>query len=145
MTKSSKLINEILKQSLCADWSVAKTEWKLASIDVAELEDKKSCLCGKTPIKKLCYMYNIRTNYNILVGSDCVLKVLGINTDGDFKRLKEKRVQELIREAYKNKLINNWEIEFIESIKNRRKLSLKQLSVCNKLEIKLKTKIWNAK
>lgn len=41
---------------------------------LAEDEDSDTCLCGHTPIRELCYIYNSTTRKTAIVGNHCIQK-----------------------------------------------------------------------
>ena len=84
-----KLKSEILKLSKARDWEIAKKEWALHSI--YESDEFERCLCGHSPIKEICCLFNRITEKHADVGNVCVKKFLGIRSDLIFSALKRVR------------------------------------------------------
>jgi hypothetical protein len=80
---------EILKLSRATDWEVAKKEWKL--VDISEVEEPETCLCGHFPIIELCAIHNSTTGKSTDVGNVCVRRFLGFRSDLIFQSLKRIR------------------------------------------------------
>lgn len=125
------LTTEILKMSQSQNWNEAIKEWKLESISYSD--HPTSCLCGHKPIKNLCYLRNNVNNNTALVGSICVNKFMGQNTEKIFTSLANMKDDysngisiELADYARMKDYINDWEHSFIVDTRLKRSLSGRQ-------------------
>lgn len=139
----NNFIEKIIEFSVNQEWNIAKTEWKLSYI---KQEDNK-CVCGKA-IKNCCVMFN-KINKNItIVGTDCVLKFIGIDYTILFK------IQKLLTEDISNKItkkninyllehqfINKWVFDFYISISSQKGLSQKQYACLLKINREILQKL----
>ena len=67
-----RLKEHILSLSVSKNFEVAKTEWKLHSIEVTEELD--SCPCGQD-IKEHCYIENKKNGNRTYVGNKCINRI----------------------------------------------------------------------
>lgn len=133
MTKNEKELRaQILARSVNqSDFDIAKKEWILKRVYYGT----GSCLCGHTPIAKLCQLHNKLNHQDVIVGSTCVQKFIGIKTESlfsDYIYIK-KDIQAfvgklLIQYLFEAGIINEWEKEFLLSTfgKKFERLSEKQ-------------------
>jgi len=129
-----KVLKEsILELSQARDWDVARKEWCL--IDIEESEDAKTCLCGHFPIVEICTILNKVTNKTAEVGNVCVKRFLGIRSDLIFSALK--RIRKDIEKSLnadalaffrERDVLTRKEYEFLEDIRLKRDLSVRQIS-----------------
>lgn len=114
-------------------FSIAKTEWKLVDIEICD--DFDHCPCGQG-IKELCHIENTLNGNRTYVGNVCVKRFLGIDTGSMFDGLKRITADlaanpnhDLIVHAHRlGYLHGDNEYEFLMQIKNKRKLSQKQIA-----------------
>lgn len=85
-----KLLQEnILALSSASDWETARKEWKL--IDIMEVDEPETCLCGHSPIIEVCTIKNNVTGNVADVGNRCVKRFLGFRSDLIFTAIKKVR------------------------------------------------------
>ncbi len=119
MTKNEwKLREEIIAMSQADNFEEAKKEWILERV----YKGLGVCLCGHSPIRKLCVLRNTKNNEKTIVGSSCVQKFIGIKTEHLFKsyELIVKNPEAYLDLAFidylfKHDVINEWEYEFLKS------------------------------
>ena len=119
MTKNEwKLREEIIAMSQADNFDEAKNEWILERV----YKGLGVCLCGHSPIRKLCVLRNTKNNEKTIVGSSCVQKFIGIKTEHLFKSYElivknpEAYLDLLFIEyLFKHDVINEWEYEFLKS------------------------------
>ncbi|MCA8900388.1 MAG: hypothetical protein KDA53_03990 [Hyphomonas sp.] len=123
----------ILKLSRATDWETARKEWILT--DIYESEEPEECLCGHFPIIEICQIKNRITGHYTDVGNVCVKRFLGFRSDLIFAGIKRVRNDpgkalnaDCIVFFRDRGVLNNWEYEFLENTKNKRKPSAKQLA-----------------
>lgn len=141
-----KLTEAMLKMSNAKVWDVAKIEWALN--EIYESDTYEACLCGHFPIKEICILQNKINNKYVAVGNCCVKKFIGINSEKIFQALKRVRKNknkslnfEAIHLAYEKEWINEWEYEFCIDTIHKKKMSLKQNLIRNKINEKVLLKI----
>jgi hypothetical protein len=79
MTESKyQFERNLLYASESEDIEIAKTEWHIIVKETRKKQDGH-CICQRN-IKHVTYMYNIKTNHTISVGTKCVKK-FGLNSD----------------------------------------------------------------
>ena len=122
-----KLFQEILKISIGSNWDDIKKEWKL--FEVYESDGSQTCLCGKYPIMEICVLENIKNGNLAEVGSSCVNKFLGIESNYVIKRIKKIKndisssvPKNLINKSWKEGIITNWDYAFYLNIRSKKKL-----------------------
>jgi hypothetical protein len=120
MTKNEQILREnILAMSENQeDFDIAKKEWLLRQVSIGS----GVCLCGHSPITKLCKLQNKFNHKTTIVGSTCVQKFIGIKTDTifrDYKLIKEDIEAwidvQLINYLRDAGIINDWEYDFLVS------------------------------
>ena len=131
------LFGRILELSKADDWHVARKEWIVEEIYIAD--DPDACLCGHYPIRELCILYNAVTGAHATVGNCCVRHFLGDNTVGRvLDAIKCRRINgDLIEYAYNADIINGWEYSFLWSTWRKRALTRKQATVFDRLHKKI--------
>jgi hypothetical protein len=72
MSNHERLVEELIKLSQSKKWDEAKLEWDL--VDVEEVEEAETCICGHTPIREICTIKNTKTGAMQRVGNSCVKK-----------------------------------------------------------------------
>jgi hypothetical protein len=118
-TKNEFLLMErIVQKSIADNFQEAKLEWILVSI----VKGNDECLCGHSPIKNLCILRNKNNCEQVIVGSTCVQKFIGIKTEPLFVSYKivldnEEAYlgKELIEYLHEHGIINDWEHDFLMS------------------------------
>ena len=129
MSNFDNLVKEILFLSENKNFfNSSKKEWYVYNL--VESNEPESCLCGKFPIKNLCYIKNNLNNNIALVGNCCV-KHFDLNYDWFFngvKRLKAnlRPTGQFIIYLHDKKIINEWEYIFLTDRENSKKKSIKQ-------------------
>lgn len=138
-----KLTNEIISLSDSEYWNEAKLEWGFEYAYYSE--NLETCLCGHYPIKNVCVIKNSINNNATEVGNCCVNKFLNID-DGNkiftsIKRLKNDISKSMSPEVLDfmndKKIISDFEFEFYQDTIRKRKLSIKQLTIREKINQKL--------
>jgi hypothetical protein len=126
----------LLKHSNNGDYLEAIKEWNLVYIEVEE----NHCICGKQILKN-CNIKNKSNGNDLIVGSTCVKKFLGIETEHMFKELKNKMSYHYsyIEELHGKNKISDWEATFLVSLINFKKLSVKQKEWFKKIDKKIKS------
>jgi hypothetical protein len=116
--KEFHLFKEIIERSQADTWEEAKLEWKLDHINFASDEDvvlgTYRCLCGHSPLKELCYIFNASSAITAMVGNCCVKKFMGeIESDKVFSAVKNKRVNKAtIEHAFARGIISQHEHDY---------------------------------
>ncbi|HDH0552498.1 hypothetical protein AAHU01_14575 [Klebsiella pneumoniae] len=125
-----RLKEHILSLSVSKNFEVAKTEWKLHSIEVTEELD--SCPCGQD-IKEHCYIENKKNGNRTYVGNKCINRFLNISTGTLFdglRRIKENIYANpnlaLIEYANDKGYLYDKEYDFLIDTMKKRNLSDKQ-------------------
>lgn len=139
-----KLSQEVLKFSVNKeDIELAKIEWKFVYL----YQKESYCLCGKA-IVNCCVMENIYTKEHIVVGNECVNKFKGDDFSKIFNELNKirKNVDKKFKNRtldffYKRGLLNETEFNFYKQMLDWKKMSFKQKSWLNRLNIMLLEKI----
>lgn len=113
-----QLMERIVEMSAADNFQEAKKEWILERV----YKGVGVCLCGHSPILKLCVLRNTKNNEKTIVGSSCVQKFIGIKTEHLFKSYElivknpEAYLDLLFIEyLFKHDVINEWEYEFLKS------------------------------
>lgn len=137
MSMFEKLREHIISLSESDDFERARNEWELFNVELSEDIEGETCPCGKTGIRELCYIHNIKNGKKIFVGNVCVKKFMHIDTGNFFNGIRKLRETpesnpnfDVIKHAQKfgylhdNKEGN--EYDFLCNIRRKRKLSDKQ-------------------
>lgn len=131
MNNEFRLIEGILALSVADDFETAKKEWLLQKV----YKGDTSCLCGHIPINNICVLVNKHNGNTTIVGSTCVKKFIGLPADKIFASLSyiTKNNQsylgkEAIEYLYENKMINDWEFDFLKDTVGKSYLSPKQMA-----------------
>ena len=141
-----KLIQEILSLSVSYDWNTARSEWELLNVTISETPE--TCLCDHYPIIELCTIVNKLNRHTAIVGNCCVKQFIGLPSDIIFQGIK--RIQHNIEKAPNSALVsyaNNhhwlseWELQFLQSIGRKTKLSERQMACRIKINEKLLEKL----
>ncbi|WP_149539357.1 hypothetical protein [Siccirubricoccus phaeus] len=121
----------ILARSRATEWPVARLEWKL--VDISMADEPETCACGHYPIRELCLLNNRITGQHLEVGNVCVKRFLGLDYGLVFqglKRIADDDTKALNAAAtaffYERGVISEWEYKFQQSTLRKRQLSLKQ-------------------
>jgi hypothetical protein len=114
-----QLMERIVEMSVADDFQKAKLEWILVRI---YKQDDGQCLCGHSPIINNCVLKNKLNGQETIVGSSCVQKFIGIQTNTLFMSYtlisKDNRAYlglEFIEYLHEHSVINDWEYEFLKS------------------------------
>ncbi|HDX4251062.1 TPA: hypothetical protein ROG52_005737 [Klebsiella oxytoca] len=125
-----RLKQHILSLSVSTNFEVARTEWKLHSIEVSDEFD--NCPCGQE-IKEHCYIENSSNGNTTYVGNVCINRFLEISTGTLFDGLKRIKKyihanpnQALIEYANRKGYLFDKEFDFLISTIKKRNLSDKQ-------------------
>ena len=140
-----KLLQEnILALSSASDWETARKEWKL--IDIMEVDEPETCLCGHFPIIEVCTIKNNVTGNVADVGNRCVKRFLGFRSDLIFtaiKKIRKDNTKSLNAGAIaffmSMNAISKWEYGFLQYTMRKRELSNKQLETRVKINNKILT------
>lgn len=140
-----KLKEHIISLSESSYFEIAKTEWKLHSVEVSEEMD--SCPCGQS-IKEHCYIENKRNGKTTYVGNVCINRFMNIDTGTLFdglKRIKDNRKananEALISYAQTKGFLHESECKFLVETMNKRKLTDKQLAWKEKINNRILNEI----
>jgi hypothetical protein len=90
-----QLRENILQLSQASDWEIARNEWSL--VDVHEVDEPETCLCGHFPIMEICSLSNRITKRTTSVGNFCVRRFLGLRSDLIFNA--SKKSAKILRKA----------------------------------------------
>lgn len=140
------LTDAVLAMSKATKWNIAKFEWDVVAI--VEVNEAETCICGHYPIRKVCIIKNSVNGNSARIGKCCAKKFMK-KKDSAIIRVVE-RIREdnskspnvtLIDLAFKKKWINKWEWEFSMSTEGRRKLSIKQQAMREKINKKILAKM----
>lgn len=127
-----RLAREIVALSDSDSWESAKLEWDLA--EVYYLDEPSTCLCGHTPIIEICVLRNRQNGNQAEVGNVCVNNFLGLESNLIFDGLRRILADSSAAlnaaatgHAYDHGWITDWEWEFCQDTRRKRKLSSRQL------------------
>lgn len=139
-----RLSEELLSKSYSTDYEIAKLEWELACV----CESDYTCACGKTPIKRLCFLYNNTTNKYCIVGSSCVKKYLYIDTKHYFQSIEALKTGKLIDKKYlpfvlSKVYLTEWEHKFYHNMYDFKRISIKQKEIINRINTKILNVVTN--
>jgi len=136
-----RLREEIVKLSEADDFQIAKQEWYLKRI----YRGLGECLCGHSPILNICIIRNRINGNETIVGSSCVQKFIGLNSEKLFAsyRLIEKDLQSWLDIAFieylmEQGIINDWEAGFLKSTAHKRFEWLSEKQQAKRLQINQK-------
>lgn len=127
---------EIIKNSVAQNYFDACSEWVVISYDIADDDEECECICTH-PIKQLISIRNVKNKNEVIVGSDCVQKIDGIQ-DSDLYIKAISNLQELKKNndatigkhlidfISKKKLLDEKHIPFLMNMRCKRYLSPKQ-------------------
>lgn len=126
MNNFHTLSQGIISRSNTTSWEDAKKEWDI--IDMEEVDELETCLCGHRHIKQVFTLRNIINCNTVRIGSTCVNRFIQKNSNfRSYKRIKKNSLSsvtsQLLDFAYKSKWINDNDLSFYGSIIRRRKLS----------------------
>lgn len=126
------LSKEIIERSLKKDWHLAKNEWTVE--DFYYTKDPTTCLCGHSPVNKVCILKNKFTGKEVEVGNVCVTKFMEMNTNQLFESVSKidfdptKSISsKTIDHFYKKGVITGSDMLFYHDIRLKRGLTEKQL------------------
>jgi len=127
----------LVDKSVSHKWEEALNEWKLDHIYISDIFGE--CICGHD-IKEHCIMINILNGNTIIVGNCCIKKFPKYNNESIesrskiFRGLRHNRInEEIIALARSKGLINDWEENFLNSVKRKRNKSARQELLYDKL------------
>jgi hypothetical protein len=136
------LRERILGLSKASDWEVARKEWSL--VDVHEVGEPETCLCGHFPIVEICEIANRVTGNRTEVGNCCVRRFLGFRSDLIFTAIK--RIRKDISKSLNADAVaffkqrgapTEWEYGFLQNTLKKRSLSLAQLATRKNINEKI--------
>lgn len=139
---------EIIAHSVATTYFEACGEWVEVSIDYIDDDEECECICTH-PIKQLIAIRNIKNNNELIVGSDCIRKIHDfpcgelyqavISNLADLKKNPNETTigKHLIEYIRKNNVLDEKHIPFLESMRCKRKLSVKQELYYNGLKKKI--------
>ena len=137
-----QLRQEILALSDATDWEIARKEWAL--VDVYEVDELETCLCGHFPIVEICKIHNRVTGNRTEVGNRCVRRFLGFRSDLIFaalRRVRRDSTKSLNADAIaffrQRNLFTDWEYGFLQDTVNRRRLSPAQINTRKSINMKV--------
>lgn len=138
MKKEEILKSNILALSTSPDWDTAKDEWSLDTIFFEENYTK--CLCSHYPIVECCVLKNNTNQNTTIVGNCCVKKFTDLPSGLIFdavKKVREDNKKSLnkntLQMAYEKKWITNLEYGFYMDVMFKKKLSVRQKAMKEKL------------
>jgi len=113
-----QLMERIVEMSVADSFQEAKLEWFLKAI----YKGDDTCLCGHSPINNLCVLHNKKNGNETIVGSSCVQKFIGIDTQKLFasyalivKDEKSYLDEKFIEYLFEHEIITEWERGFLLS------------------------------
>lgn len=129
---------ELVLHSVNKQYIDAVKEWNLKYTYIHDT----NCICGKA-IKNCCVIQNKVNNKELVVGSTCVKKFLGIENVHLFKthKIKNKYNIHYIGHIKEKGFISNWEESFLISLTKFKTVSKKQEEVLIKIHNNVLTKI----
>ena len=141
MTRKEKFEFELVDRSKANSYTKALTEWDIVKFQKRIHEEK--CLCGNS-ITNLVYCTNRYTKTEILTGSCCCKKFMKINVDSYFTNLNKLKLNlslilpiNILNLYYNNNVINEWEYNFLIGLRKFKKLSLKQMQLLERINLKI--------
>jgi hypothetical protein len=84
-----QLRDAVLALSSAREWEVARKEWSV--VDVSEVDEPETCLCGHFPTIEICTIADRVTGARTEVGNRRVLRFLGVRSDLIFTAIKRIR------------------------------------------------------
>lgn len=137
-TNSIKFNNNLLEKSISKDLDTAVKEW----IFLYTTEKENNCICGHHIIKN-CVFKNKYNGTIVTIGSTCVKKFLGIDYSDQFeiKNLIHKYTLRLLQYCLEQKVINQFEYDFLDNLPKFKKYSDKQKALFFKIHEKICLKI----
>ena len=144
MTNFDVLCREIISRSKSKVWDIAKTEWTVIGIE--DVEEPETCLCGHYPINEILLLSNKYSQEVVRIGNVCVNKFITKNNNfNGYKRIvkdpKKSVNYELLKIAYTNKWITDWDFNFYSDIIAKRNLTPKQSENKKRINVKIINKI----
>ena len=148
--KDWRLIQAVLENSISEDWDGAIDEWDQIGWDYVQSDG--TCACGKQHISELNFVRNRFTGIELIIGSECINKFFNYQIQGLHasinKVIKEPHKSlhmDIIRTAYHNGIINQWEKNFYLDVyrKQSRSMSYKQIQTKESINSKILNKIQN--
>lgn len=137
-----KLRAHIIELSHDKEWELAREEWRLSYIYMAD--EAQTCPCGKYPIKEICVLENADTGRTTEVGNVCVNQFLGMPSESLFASVRRVRSdvwksfsEEMLDYAHERWLLTDWEYQFYFDIRRKLSLSYKQGVVKKRLNLKI--------
>ena len=141
MTRKEKFEFELLDRSKSTIYSKALSEWNIIKFQKVYHDEK--CLCGNN-ITNLVYCINKHTKTEILTGSCCCKKFMNINVDKYFTSLNKLKLNlstvlpiNILNLYHDSKVITDWEYNFVSNLKEFKRLSIKQLQLLEKINLKI--------
>jgi len=135
-----RLFKRVIELSHSNTWEEAKKEWEEIRItEVEKGEDSETCTCGHYPIREVIQLFNNKTRNSIIVGNCCVNRFFGIKDYNKiFSAIKKGKVNHaMIKHSFEKGIINEWERDFMESTWRKKKLSIKQRKIIEKIVPKI--------
>jgi len=141
----SQLQEVVVSESVADNWFMARNEWFLSHMSYSR-EEENSCICGKTPIVRLCHIKNSRNGNLLTVGSHCVshFDCTEIDVDDLFSQYKKITTDKnsspsskIIEFVHKQKIINDWEAKFLRNNYGSRYLSHRQAETRRNINLKI--------
>lgn len=134
-TSNHKKFKEVLlSHSKSTEYISAIKEWKL----IYTTEKENNCICGHHIIKN-CVFQNKYNNLIITIGSTCVKKFFGLDYSDhfDIKNLMKKYSLKLLQYCLEEKIINQFEYNFLDNLPKFKKYSDKQRILFFKIHEKI--------
>jgi hypothetical protein len=135
-----QLMAHILPLSKSTHWEEAVKEWSLVGV----YEGLKQCPCGQYPIIEICMIANGVTGNATEVGNVCVKNFMGLPSDHLFqalRRIRKDPSRPLSARAadhfFNRGVFNDWEHGFLIDTARKRRMSLKQIEIRRKLNMKV--------
>lgn len=133
-TNSIQFNKNLLFHSESKDLNTALKEWKLLYVT----EKENNCICGHQIIKN-CIFENKYNYSKITIGSTCVKKFFGLDYSDQFdiKNLMSKYSVRLLNYCLEEKIINQFEYNFLDNLPKFKKYSDKQRILFFKIHEKI--------
>ena len=142
MSYKERFIDTVVDNSIANDWNNAKLEWGHTG---SYEQHGSNCICGQC-ITEVCTIQNYQNGIELEVGNVCINKFLDIDRKSDFKLIKKNKIDwKLLLELKKDGVITDWEMLFYDDIKQKRKLTDRQIESRDRIIKKCKDYIMRNK
>lgn len=138
------LCERIVALSEAEAWEDARLEWRLEFVYFADRADPGTCLCGHHPIIECCVMRNVENRRSTTVGNCCVKRFMDLSSEYVFQGMRKIKSDptssmnvEAADFAFLRGWISGWEHGFYLDVWRKRRLSVKQAAVKERINEKV--------